>query len=682
MAALVDDAAAPAPARLDMASLRAKVQASHDIVKDLTAALQTAKKELEANTQVRVGVCACEVGFRVDLPIPRSLNPSPTLPPRTQAYNQALAEADDGTHYTFDGKGAPVLTPTITDVLQAQGITPEVANATVKLICGILTKGCGEKVYANGCRIAVVDEPGRLLKRLTKGNQCDQPTVPAELGNPPWFNKYGGDHKPNVVDPDGAAMRFFQPDFVATGGFIGVDGQTGDVVVSRAVVRERGRAPAGTYDGVEIASLDDREALVMAARGRCLAMTCPVENCEISGASGGAFRLFYQAGGGAVAAETSTTPPSLLSFRSNSGHFTDIELAGVRVLEIPTKGVLGMGGGGGGGGLGAGGGAAAAEEETEEPRAKPYTFERERGAGHVRCRSGSAVQYTDSRLPPCFDVEIELEVVENGYWVTKTYTGRDVLNATAKLMSWLARVGVPVHVAGRESYFEAAKGALLIVADGEHVWKYCERPKYNKYDHMNELKHWQTGKPISVNVLTIFEYRNEEALRQLALDFLTDGAMVVDIRTGNVIASGVTVLNLSHGSRNGGKKTQAASSAARGDGMDVATYSVTLKLSEDDCDVDLNPHLLKYLQIFNGMMGDAETGIVEAMKVPIRDPEAPVVADIEFMQLAQDGHVLGVKAFLANENNPERVDEPRDEFVSGRLVWWCVGGGLKRRRGW
>ena len=180
-----------------------------------------------------------------------SLTPAslPTPRPRTQAYNQALAEADNGTHYTFDGKGAPVLTPAVTDVLQAQGITPEVANSTVKLVCGILTKGCGEKVYANGCRIAVVDEPGRLVERVVPNGKKNNPFDPAELANPPWFNKYGGDPKPNVVDPDGAAMRFFQPGFVATGGFIGVGGQTGEVVVSRAVVEERMRAPAGTYDG-------------------------------------------------------------------------------------------------------------------------------------------------------------------------------------------------------------------------------------------------------------------------------------------------------------------------------------------------------------------------------------------------------------------------------------------------
>ena len=40
-----------------MASLSAKVQASHAKVKDLTAALQAAKLELEANTQVSIRVC-------------------------------------------------------------------------------------------------------------------------------------------------------------------------------------------------------------------------------------------------------------------------------------------------------------------------------------------------------------------------------------------------------------------------------------------------------------------------------------------------------------------------------------------------------------------------------------------------------------------------------------------------
>ena len=131
----------------------------------------------------------------------------------------------------------------------------------------------------------------------------------------------------------------------------------------------------------------------------------------------------------------------------------------------------------------------------------------------------------------------------------ETFTGRDVVNETIKVMSWIARTGVAVHTAGRPFHAEAAKGALVIVADGKHVWKFCEKPQFNKYDHMN-LQLGSNSKELApVNVLNIFKDKNVEAFRQLALDFITDGAMVVDIRTGNVIASGVTVLDLKRGSR-------------------------------------------------------------------------------------------------------------------------------------
>ena len=55
---------------------------------------------------------------------------------------------------------------------------------------------------------------------------------------------------------------------------------------------------------------------------------------------------------------------------------------------------------------------------------------------------------------------------------TVTRTGRDVVNAVLKLLSWIARVGVPVQTSGRPSAIEAAKGGLLIIADTEEekVW--------------------------------------------------------------------------------------------------------------------------------------------------------------------------------------------------------------------
>ena len=83
-------------------------------------------------------------------------------------------------------------------------------------------------------------------------------------------------------------------------------------------------------------------------------------------------------------------------------------------------------------------------------------------------------------------------------------------------------------------------------------------PTYNKYDHMDP----------PINVLTLFEYQNEEALQQVAFDFLmTNGAIVVH-NDGTVWASGVTVLHREHGSLNGDEWYNAASAAAMGDNDD------------------------------------------------------------------------------------------------------------------
>ena len=64
--------------------------------------------------------------------------------------------------------------------------------------------------------------------------------------------------------------------------------------------------------------MDDREAMAIAAQGRCLVLTCPATNCEINGKSGGPMRMFYARG-------------------DEVG-----SLAGVRVVEIPTKAPAGM----------------------------------------------------------------------------------------------------------------------------------------------------------------------------------------------------------------------------------------------------------------------------------------------------------------------------------------------------
>ena len=168
---------------------------------------------------------------------------------------------------------------------------------------------------------------------------------------------------------------------------------------------------------------------------------------------------------------------------------------------------------------------------------------------------------------------------------------------------------------------------------------------YNKYANI---------KP-AINILTLFEFQNEEALRQVTLDFLIDGAMVIR-PDGTIFGSGVTVLDLSQGTVNGGKKSAAASAAAQGDGEDEGTCGVAIKLSEDDCGTELAKGTGQKLMIFNGALGDGPgEGGKEGYKVPIRDPTAPAVTDGEFVQLARDGHVAGVEAFVEDEKNKGRV---------------------------
>ena len=180
-----------------------------------------------------------------------------------------------------------------------------------------------------------------------------------------------------------------------------------------------------------------------------------------------------------------------------------------------------------------------------------------------------------------------------------------------------------------------------------------EKAEFNKYEKM------------AINVLTIFEFRNEEALRTVMLDYLIDGAMFIT-PTGLVAGSGISVLDLAKGSRQGGKKTQAASSAAQGDGVDEYTRAVTIKLSEDDAQDKLSKDAHPKVTMFNGALGE-EPGGKEGYKIPLRDPTAPVVTDEEFVRLAQDGHVNGVETFL--EANQGRVDEPKSAGVSGGVVW-------------
>ena len=130
-----------------------------------------------------------------------------------------------------------------------------VLSSSVKLVCKIATEGCGEKVYAMGFFVVIVEDVDRFLKRPNSSQ-------PAELGTPPDYNKHGGANKLNVLDLSGAGMRFLQPDFVCSGGIIVVNGggdhdthnwrgdvngfaKTGDIVASRVAARKDMRAAAG-----------------------------------------------------------------------------------------------------------------------------------------------------------------------------------------------------------------------------------------------------------------------------------------------------------------------------------------------------------------------------------------------------------------------------------------------------
>ena len=73
--------------------------------------------------------------------------------------------------------------------------------------------------------------------------------------------------------------------------------------------------------------------------------------------------------------------------------------------------------------------------------------------------------------PKSNDLRFQIRIVNaNNSFVTVTRTGRDVVNAVLKLLSWFARVGVPVQTSGRPSSVESAKGGLIIIGDHEEMW--------------------------------------------------------------------------------------------------------------------------------------------------------------------------------------------------------------------
>ena len=75
--------------------------------------------------------------------------------------------------------------------------------------------------------------------------------------------------------------------------------------------------------------------------------------------------------------------------------------------------------------------------------------------------------------PKSNDLRFQIEITNaDNYGETVTRTGRDVVNAVLKLLSWFARVGVPVQTSGRPSVVESAKGGLIIIGDHEKMWNH------------------------------------------------------------------------------------------------------------------------------------------------------------------------------------------------------------------
>ena len=201
----------------------------------------------------------------------------------TAAVNEELIEADNGAHVRFGPKGEPMVGPELERAAVAMKMTPEVVGKALEVFTGLLVKGCGEKQLAFGCFVVLTNDRDRFLRRVggNQGTFWD----PAELGHPPLYNKHALGNKLNVLHMSGAAMRYLQPDLVATGGIIVMDAITGEFTASRVEARKGMQVDEGTYDGVDVVTLDDREAAAIASKGGCLVMTCPPENCEISGNS-------------------------------------------------------------------------------------------------------------------------------------------------------------------------------------------------------------------------------------------------------------------------------------------------------------------------------------------------------------------------------------------------------------
>jgi hypothetical protein len=162
----------------------------------------------------------------------------------------------------------------------------------------------------------------------------------------------------------------------------------------------------------------------------------------------------------------------------------------------------------------------------------------------------------------------------------------EVINAVLRVASRVATKGV-----GEK---QKAKGFLIIIGEREQLMgKELGKPPEPKFNMFCD------------NSVSIGDVEKQGAAQRYVYPaFTTDGAMIIDGTTGEILASNYTVTaNLADGSTAGGKKHQAASAIAQ------AGPCFVIKCSEDSCDVDGQAH--GDFGVFNGVGK-------EAIKVPVK----------------------------------------------------------------
>ena len=98
----------------------------------------------------------------------------PIIPQTTnlvEVYNTELVQKDRGEHFVFDPKaGFPMLPPgsEFEGILNKHlGLKSDIVNNTLKILSDIVTKGCGEKVYATGFFVVISNDVGeRFLDNI------------------------------------------------------------------------------------------------------------------------------------------------------------------------------------------------------------------------------------------------------------------------------------------------------------------------------------------------------------------------------------------------------------------------------------------------------------------------------------------------------------------------------------